>query len=243
MQLKAAIQADRLQAVLKAITAIATECLATVGPDGMAIKLVDPASVAMADITVPAEAFDFWDCPDQGAIALEAGRLQGLVEGKGIPPVSIEIDGHEMKVSVGSARYTLRMLSPDAVRKPPRVPEIDLPAWVEIDAQELRGAVKAAINIAEKDGAAVLETTDDKFLMHCSTETEKFSIDWPLSAVGRRMGMARSLFSLDYLDDISKVLAGPVLIELGVDYPGRMTAKAEGGIKLQYLLAPRIENT
>lgn len=241
MQLKAVIQADRLQAVLKGITAIATECLATVGPEGMAIKLVDPANVAMADITVPAEAFDFWDCPDQGAIALDAGRLQGLVGGK--DPVSIEIDGHEMKVSVGSARYTLRMLSPDALKQSPRVPEIDLPAWVEIDAQELRAAIRGALNIAERNDGAVLEVTDDKFLMHCDTETEKFSIDWPLSAVGRRMGMARSFFSLDYLDDISKVLAGPVLIELGVDYPGRMTAKAEGGIKLQYLLAPRIENT
>lgn len=240
MQLKAVIQADRLQAVLKGITAIATECLTTVGPEGMAIKLVDPANVAMADITVPTSAFDFWLCPDQSEIALDAGRLQSLVSGK--DPVSIEIDGHEMKVSVGSARYTLRMLSPDAVRKQPRIPEIDLPAWVEIDAQALRGAIKAALNFADRNDGAVLETTDDKFLMHCGTETEKFSIDWPLAAVARKMGMARSLFSLDYLDDISKVLSGPVLIELGLDYPGRMTAKAEGGIELRYLLAPRIEN-
>jgi proliferating cell nuclear antigen len=55
---------------------------------------------------------------------------------------------------------------------------------------------------------------------------------------------ARSLFSLDYLKDMGKVMgkAAEVEISLGVDHPVRFSFDIAGGNgHVEYLLAPRIE--
>jgi proliferating cell nuclear antigen len=55
---------------------------------------------------------------------------------------------------------------------------------------------------------------------------------------------ARSMFSLEYLKEFVKVASpGDVLtIRLGNDYPGRMIFEVAGGkVKVEYILAPRIE--
>jgi len=55
---------------------------------------------------------------------------------------------------------------------------------------------------------------------------------------------ARSLFSLDYLKDMGKVMARAPQVEiaLGIDHPVKFTFPiADGAGKVEYLLAPRIE--
>jgi len=53
-----------------------------------------------------------------------------------------------------------------------------------------------------------------------------------------------SLFSLDYLDEMSKELPWDedVCTELGDDYPIKFSAGLGEGGEMTYLLAPRIEN-
>ena len=72
--MKAVIEMETLQGVLKALTAINTEGKMQVGPDGWRVKMIDPANVAMVDVTIPTHAFDFYEA-DVGEIALEFGRI------------------------------------------------------------------------------------------------------------------------------------------------------------------------
>ena len=61
--------------------------------------------------------------------------------------------------------------------------------------------------------------------------------------LGMKPGEARSLFSLDYLEDMSKSIsrAGEVTLEMGIDYPLRIHLKLSQNVEINYLLAPRIE--
>ena len=56
---------------------------------------------------------------------------------------------------------------------------------------------------------------------------------------------AKSLFSLDYLSDMSKILgkSNEVTIDLGKDFPLKIRIKiAEGHGEVSYMLAPRVES-
>lgn len=237
--MKAVIAMDTLQGVLKALTAINTEGKMLIGPEGWHVKMVDPANVAMVDVMVPAHAFDFYNS-EAGEIALEFGRIQGMLSGK--EPVTLRIADQQLHISTGRHKFSLRLLEPSAVKPMPRIPDIDLPAAVEIDASEWTTVLKAALNILEKSDAIVLEQTDGNFRVSAKSTAESYLSEWPLTElVGIRHGMSRALFTLDYLTDISRALSGPVKIETGVDYPVRMSYKI-GEASVSYLIAPRIES-
>ena len=56
---------------------------------------------------------------------------------------------------------------------------------------------------------------------------------------------SRSLFSLDYFSNMSKVVAdsSPITLHLGTDYPVKLEFDiADGSGHIIYLLAPRIES-
>ena len=53
---------------------------------------------------------------------------------------------------------------------------------------------------------------------------------------------AQSLYSIDYLKDIAKALAGSsVTVQFDTDFPISLSAEVFPGISVRYLLAPRIE--
>ena len=200
--------------------------------------MVDPANVTMVDAVIPAHAFDFYEA-DAGEIALEFGRILGMLTGK--EPVTFQVENHQLEISTGRHKYSLRLLAPTEVKPMPRIPEIDLPAAVEIDASEWVGALKAVLNILDKSDLIVLEQDEKNFRLSAKSTAESYLSEWPLSELtGIRNGMSRALFTMDYMSDIGKALTGLVKIETGLDYPMRMSFRI-GEASVSYLVAPRIE--
>ena len=236
--MKAVIGMETLQGVLKALSAINTKGKMQIGPDGWHVKMVDPANVAMVDVMIPAHAFDFYTA-DTGEIALEFARIQTMLSGK--EPVTLQVADQQIEISTGRHKFSLRLLDPSTVNPMPRIPEIDLPAAVEIDAAEWAAALKAILAILDKSDSAIIEQTDEMFRLSAKSEVESYLSEWPLTELtGIRHGMSRARFTLDYLTDISRGLSGPVKIETGVDYPMRMGCRI-GEASVSYLIAPRIE--
>ncbi|MGA9086533.1 MAG: hypothetical protein WB284_07470, partial [Methanoregula sp.] len=53
---------------------------------------------------------------------------------------------------------------------------------------------------------------------------------------------AQALYSIDYLKDIAKALAGAsVTVQFDTDFPITLSAELAHGLSVKYLLAPRIE--
>ena len=90
----------------------------------------------------------------------------------------------------------------------------------------------------------ILGVSDDEFYMEAKGDIDSLRLKIPSTELlGLKPGEARSLFSLDYLEDMSKSLgkAQEVTLEMGIDYPLRVNFKVGQAIEVNYLLAPRIE--
>ena len=81
--------------------------------------------------------------------------------------VQLELDeeSHKLKIGVGSLSYTLSLIDPTAIRKEPRIPELDLPAHVTLPGLELRRAVKAAEKVSDH---VILGVSDEGFFMEAN---------------------------------------------------------------------------
>jgi proliferating cell nuclear antigen len=109
---------------------------------------------------------------------------------------------------------------------------------------EYRRAVKAAEKVSDHMALAVQDKT---FIFEAQGDLDRVELRLDKSS-GMKIdakGDARSLFSLDFLNDLSKSAgkAEEITLELGSDYPLRMSFSIAGGKgTVTYLLAPRIES-
>jgi proliferating cell nuclear antigen len=239
---KAVINAETLRDAIESVSSLVDEVKFSLSEKGMELKAVDPANVAMVVLKLDASAFEFFKATS-GEIGVDLVRLSDILSmaDRG-ESVKLELDeeNHKLNIGVGSLSYTLSLIDPSAIRKEPRIPELDLPAHVTLSGNELRRAVKAAEKVSDH---VVLGVSDDLFFLEAKGDIDSLKLKIPSTELlGLKPGEARSLFSLDYLSDMSKSIgkAQEVKLELGVDYPLRISFKI-GSVEVSYLLAPRIE--
>ncbi len=240
---KAIINAETLRDAIEAVSSWLDEVNLALAEKGMELKAVDPANVAMVSLIVRSEAFDYFKATP-GEIGVDLVRLSDVLSmaDKG-ENVQLELDeeSHKLKIGVGSLSYTLSLVDPTAIRKEPRIPELDLPAHVTLPGGELRRAVKAAEKVSDH---VILGVSDEGFFMEAKGDIDSLKLKIPSTELlGMKPGEARSLFSLDYLEDMSKAIgkANEVTLELGIEYPLKVNFKLGQSVDINYLLAPRIE--
>lgn len=237
--MKAVMAMDTLQGCLKALTAINVEGKMKLSPSGCKVSMIDPANVAMVNLEIPDRAFDFYDMPGEAEIALEFGRLHDIL--LGTDPVTLCIENNQLKVRTGRHKFDLRLLALSAIKNPPHIPDIDLPAAVEMDAVEWKDALKAALRILVKNECIIVEQNDEKFSILAATEMENYVSEWKIGELsGIKMGMGRALFTLNYMLDIAGAMSGQIRIETGIDYPMKISGHI-GEATVSYIVAPRVE--
>ncbi|MFZ2410380.1 MAG: DNA polymerase sliding clamp, partial [Candidatus Methanoperedens sp.] len=137
----------------------------------------------------------------------------------------------------------MSLLDPSSIRKEPKVPTLDLPARVVIRGEDIKRAVKAAEKVSDYMSMGV---KDGVFFMEAEGDTDKVLVEMTKDQlIDIQPAEAKSLYSLDYLSDMSKILGktGEVTIDLGKDYPLKIRLKlAEGHGEVSYMLAPRVES-
>ncbi|MFA7164629.1 MAG: DNA polymerase sliding clamp [Desulfoplanes sp.] len=240
---KAIIKAETLRDACDAVSPFADEVKLALSTNGIELKMVDPANVAMVSLSIKDAAFEYFKA-DSCEIGIDLVRLRDVLSmaDKG-DAIQLELDeeSHKLKIGVGSLSYTLSLIDPTAIRKEPRIPELDLPAHVTLPGGELRRAIKAAEKVSDH---VVLGVTEEGFYMEAKGDIDSLKLKIPSTELlGIKPGEARSLFSLDYLLDMTKSAAksGEATLELGVDYPIVMRFSLGKSVDVVYMTAPRIE--
>jgi proliferating cell nuclear antigen len=239
---EAIIISSRLKDVLEAARAIVTEARLSLSEKGIELKAVDPANVAMVSLRIDASAFEIYQATP-GEIGVDLERLNDLLSmASKDDRVRLELLENErkLKIGVGTLSYTLGLIDPSMLRPVPRLPELDLPAHVVLPGAEFRKAVKAAELVSDH---IVLGVDDDLFYMETKGDLDACRFSKQSSELlGMKPGKARSIFSLEYLSDMSRVIgnASEVKLEMGIDYPMQISFWLEE-VYVRYLLAPRIE--
>ncbi len=242
---KAVIGAEKLKEAIESVSTLVDEAKLKLTPEGLSVRAVDPANVAMVSLDLARDAFESFEATE-GELGIDLTKLNGIMEmAEKDDNIEIDLDetAHKLIIRMRGLSYTMSLLDPSSIRKEPKVPTLDLPAHIVIRGEDLKRAVKAAEKVSDYMSIGV---RGDVFFMEADGDTDNVQLEMTKDQlIELKPGEAKSLFSLDYLSDISKIAGKTpeVKIDVGRDYPLKIRFKiAQGQGDVSYMLAPRVES-
>jgi proliferating cell nuclear antigen len=244
--LKATIDADIFREAIDAISALVPECRLHTAEGGISTRAVDTANVAMIALELKKEAFDSFKAT-KSQLGVDISKMKNIFNmmNKGdLISLDLADNAQKIQVSVHGYRYSITLLDTNTIRKDPNPPTINLPGKLTISGEDLNNAIKAAAVISDKIAMGI-NPSEQTFFMVAEGDTDNIRREFGKDELKSLSPIeARSLFSLDYLKDMGKVMsrAAEVEVFLGIDHPIRFSFDiANGNGHVEYLLAPRIE--
>jgi proliferating cell nuclear antigen len=247
-EFEAAIEAGSLQDAIDPVHAVVDECRIHLCDNGLVIRAVDPANVAMVDESVGADAFSSYET-DCGVIGVGLEQLNEVIgiadDDDTLVQFDLDPEVRKLEMQVGSVEYTLALIDPDAIRSEPEIPDLDLPAELSLDSGEFKRGIRAADMVSDHIQFEV-DARDELFVTSAEGDTDDVNLELggdDLEDV--EWGRAKSLFSLDYLKDLRKPIPKQTTINmrLGEEFPLKLSfAMADEAIDVTYMLAPRIQS-
>lgn len=242
---RAKVKSEVLKEIIDVVSTLVDEAKFTIKKDGMTLKAVDPAHVALVDLEVKKKAFEEYKA-DENELGIDIDKIKEVLKlAKSGDLISINHDEEKNRLVLGVGNITRRMALVDtAGMSDPKVPNLNLPAKLTIRTDELRQGIKAAESVS--DHIALL-TSSDGFEMISEGDTDSVNLKLPKDLLEELecKESVRSLFPLDYFSNMIKAIGstGDVTMYLGNDYPVRIEFNIAGGNgQVKYLLAPRIES-
>lgn len=243
---RATVDAETIQRVVAQAAALVDECRVELDETGIRIRAVDPASVALVDVELGAEAFERYEA-DGGCVGIDLERFEDVVDmAERGQPVELTLDPETrtMEVHIGDLAYTLGLLDPEVVRSPPEVAadSIEFTAEIVVAATEVDRALGAADMVSDHVAFGV-DPDEAAFYVEATGDVDDVSLTLPESElVTAEVGDAESLLSLDYLKDINRAIGSvpEVGLQLGPETPLWLGYEfAESG-SVEYVVSPRI---
>ncbi|OGS48216.1 MAG: proliferating cell nuclear antigen (pcna) [Euryarchaeota archaeon RBG_16_68_13] len=242
---EAKVKAEILKEVVDVVSTLVDETKFNVTKDAIVVKAVDPAHVAMVDLSLDRAAFEAFKA-DEGELGVDLDKMKEilrLAKSGDVITLSHDEDKNRLVVAVGNT--TRRMALVDtAGMSDPKVPSLNLPAKLTVRAEELRQGIRASESISDH---IALKASNSGFEIVSEGDTDSVSHVVPKELLEELQckDSVRSLFPLDYFSNMVKAISSApnVTLYLGTDYPVKMEFKiAAGKGEVRYLLAPRIES-
>jgi proliferating cell nuclear antigen len=244
--LKASIDADIFREAIEVVSALVTECRLHADANGIRTRAVDTANVAMVSLDLGQDGFSAFSATKE-EIGLDITKMKnilGMMNKGDTLNLQLADSARKLELSFGNYRYSVTLLDVNTVRKDPNPPTIELPGKVVISGEALASAIKAASVVSDKIALGI-DPKGQNFYMVAEGDTDHIRLELGKDQlISLNPVEARSLFSLDYLKDLGKVMgrAKEVQVSLGIDHPVKFSFTfADGKGSVDYLLAPRIE--
>lgn len=242
---KAKVKASVLKSIIDAASPLVDEIKLHVGPDGLKVRTVDPAHVAMVDLSVAAKAFLEFKATEL-ELGIDLDKLKEILAlGSGDEVLTLEFkeDQNRLVVTMGNLVRRMSLIDPSGMPDP-KVPNLNLPNRVKIRSSELLQGIRASKSISDH---LALVVDEGGFEVNAEGDTDTVNLRLAKNQLIELVAAERtkSLFSLDYFSNLVKAADAntEVTLLLGSDYPVRVEyAFADGHGVVKYLLAPRIEN-
>lgn len=239
------VKVETLKSVFSILTPIVGEIKLVADEEGWKIKAVDPAHVAMVDLSLSKEAFERYEIEPM-ELGLNVERmLEHLKGAKSEDMVKMKLDS-DNRLVVSMSNLTLKMPLVDASGfSDPKVPNLQLPVGLKLNSGELQKGLKVSASISDY---ITFDCSEEKLVMTSSEDLSSMTLDLFKGQEYEEVNFekpAKSSFSLDYFTQLMKGV-GPnrdIVLNLGNSYPMKMDFQfAEDMGHARYLLAPRIES-
>jgi proliferating cell nuclear antigen len=246
-QFQAAITGGDIKEFVGTLRAIVDEAKFNIGSDGIQVRAVDPANVAMDDGVLSAGAFESYTA-SEGILGLNLERLEEVLKlaNKGdLVELSFDTNTFKLVIHIDGVEFTMACIDPDSIRMEPEIPDMDLPVSFTTDEAQISRGVKAADMVSdhlqlrcdETEQAVFIEAFGDTDDVSLELTEEEYT---ELTAVD-----AEALFSLDYVKDIVRKFptGAEITITFGTDFPMMIEYEfADGECEILSMIAPRIRS-
>lgn len=242
---QAKIKAEVMKQAIGVVKALVDEAKVKLSKDGIKIKALDPALVALVEMTLNKSAFEEFNADEQ-EIGVDLERIEHIIDlGSEDDIVSIRLDEEKSKLILNIVNITRRMPLIDTTgMSDPKTPSVILPVKIVIETAKLDIGIRASKSVSDHitiivspesfrlksegdaDSVELEETKDNLIELNCKEQI-------------------KSLFSLDYFQKMirSASKSNNITLFLGNDHPVKMEFDIAGGEgKVIYFLAPRIES-
>ena len=242
---QAKARAEVLKEVVNVVSTLVDEAKFIVNADGLSLRAVDPAHIAMVDLSLGKDAFEEFKA-DETEIGIDIDKLsQFLKLARSDDIIDLKHDEDKRRLSIVVGDITRRMSLIDTTgMSDPKVPNLSLPATVTVKGDDLTQGIRASETVSDH---IALVANPEGFEMSCEGDMDQVhfrkakkdlvALEAPSSV--------RSLFPLEYFSNMLKAVSSgnTVTLQLGNDYPVKMEFDIAGGKgHVRYLLAPRIES-
>jgi proliferating cell nuclear antigen len=242
---KAKVKAGVIKNIIDATGTLVDEAKIHVTADGWQLRAVDPAHVAMVDLTLGAKAFQEYKAGEMD-LGVDLDKLKDILKLANADDVlSMEYKENENRLVVSVGNLVRRMSLIDTAGMPdPKVPNLNLPNQIRIIASELGQGIRASEAVSDHV-ALIADASSFELVAEGDTDTVNLKLTKNQLVDLKASERTKSLFSLDYFSKMVKAADGTseLSLNLGSDYPVRLEFDfADGNGHVRYLLAPRIEN-
>lgn len=257
-----------LRDALKPVFAIDDECRLNISPEGLSVKVVDPANVAMIILDLPKEVFHEGEylVDETLQVGLDVASYKSLFEGaEDNETAELSIEQYEEKGAqkhrlilkiVDIFEQTLTLMKPDAVRRMVKIPSLTFRAHNEVSKEFL----KRCFDLAAKAGDYIIMTARTElhelvpelparptFTMEAGDDVRKFKAKLTtgveITAESPEVRL-KSIFSLEYLCVMVEAIGDGEIVTLYLDndYLLMLDFKVLEHGQASFTVAPRIED-
>lgn len=242
------LEYDTLQQTLDSLLAIADECRMHLGRDGLDVKLVDRANVAMTIIDLDPSAFESVG-DGQIVFGVNLQRLDDYLKhatSGDLIQLGYKEETRFLNIQYGSVDVDMALIDTQSIREEPSLPDVDLPAKFETTGRALDDAVSLA-DLASDHITLTADPEQEEVRIvgegDYDTVTTRFTREELTEA--QIPAAAKGIYSLDYVKDLAGPIpaAAEVFVEYETERPLWMSYGIDDGHgEVQTMLAPRVQD-
>ena len=236
------------KAILHAIGDITDEAMFICGQDGITFRGIDPAHVALLDITFPKSSFEFFDCHATffGISVSDFKNILSSAANEDI--VELIIDSpHKMKISINGGlqmKYDLNLVERSEVNT--QIPKVNATSKSSLSpftlAKIMANIERVSENVTISSVPGKIQFSGSGTIGKAQVDIEKGNTELSLLEVTQD---SSSVYSLEFMAKIIRNIgkaSNNVNMEYGTQTPIHMLFEMPSKTKVEYYLAPRIED-
>jgi len=234
---------------LTAIHELVNEAIFKAKADGIYLTATDPTMVALIDYKLLSSAFETYELKEAEDIGLNIENLLAVLKrAKAGEKVTLDFakGANKLLVTIAGAstrKFTIPVLDIEKGEVPEM--SLDFTANVEVKTNVLADGIEDASIVTD---TVILGANATEFTMRAEGDLSKVEIALEKGSADliglESKTSVSSKFSLEYLKKIVKgaKIADTAKIQLGADYPLKVTFRAVDNLQISYVLAPRVED-
>ena len=221
------------------ISDLVTEVKAKIGKEGLNIIAIDPANVALVNLSIPHSAFSMFELENEEVLGLNLGDLKQVL--KRVPmgsSLTIEKEDNLLKFGIEGTRRHFKLALINIEQEEKKIPELEFNSKIEINSDILATAIEDASIVAD---ACTFSVSKDNFSIEAQGALNSTKTEFSGEQVKIETKDAKAKYSIEYLQKFMKAgrISDKTTIQFSSDYPARLDFK--GAAEMIFILAPRVE--